>query len=268
MKIRILIAIALISLFAVPVFPQYARRIVSVTALPALCNPLNGDVVNLTAAGPTAGIYSCTGTNTWQPAGTVGSGFVLNQGTLTAQIAAISTSATWNNAAVTFAHWYSNVTNTASNAASSLIQLQVGGADRFRVQVDGDAVIQKDVYSTAGSFVASASGSFAFVGRSVFVSPTNGILVALNNAQTDFTRLNLGPVAVTHPGIAVSPAVGGQTQGIIIAKGDGTLAAFADLGAATNGSMIYCSNCTVANPCAGAGTGAIAKRLNGAWVCN
>ena len=40
------------------------------------------------------------------------------------------------------------------------------------------------------------------------------------------------------------------------------------LRAATNGSIIYCSDCTIANPCAAGGTGAIAKRLNGAWVCN
>lgn len=35
-----------------------------------------------------------------------------------------------------------------------------------------------------------------------------------------------------------------------------------------NGSMLYCTDCTIANPCAGSGTGAIAKRLNGVWVCN
>jgi hypothetical protein len=35
-----------------------------------------------------------------------------------------------------------------------------------------------------------------------------------------------------------------------------------------NGQMIYCSDCTIANPCAAAGTGALAKRLNGVNVCN
>ncbi|HLW52742.1 MAG TPA: hypothetical protein VKW06_07855 [Candidatus Angelobacter sp.] len=43
---------------------------------------------------------------------------------------------------------------------------------------------------------------------------------------------------------------------------------FANLGTPANGSMVFCSNCTIANPCASGGTGAIAKRLNGAWVCN
>lgn len=42
----------------------------------------------------------------------------------------------------------------------------------------------------------------------------------------------------------------------------------AALGAPANGTFVYCTDCTVANPCAGGGTGALAKRLNGAWVCN
>lgn len=36
----------------------------------------------------------------------------------------------------------------------------------------------------------------------------------------------------------------------------------------TDGSLTYCSDCTIANPCAGSGTGAFAKRLNGVNVCN
>jgi hypothetical protein len=43
---------------------------------------------------------------------------------------------------------------------------------------------------------------------------------------------------------------------------------FTQLGSFQNGSRAYCSDCTIANPCAGSGTGAIAKRLNGVWVCN
>lgn len=49
-------------------------------------------------------------------------------------------------------------------------------------------------------------------------------------------------------------------------RSDGTL--FVDLGTPANGSFIYCTNCTIANPCAAGGTGALAKRLNGVWVCN
>lgn len=45
--------------------------------------------------------------------------------------------------------------------------------------------------------------------------------------------------------------------------------AFGSLGTGLgNGTILYCTDCTIANPCAGGGTGALAKRLNGAWVCN
>jgi hypothetical protein len=43
---------------------------------------------------------------------------------------------------------------------------------------------------------------------------------------------------------------------------------FSNLGFPANGSIRYCSDCMATNPCAGGGTGAIAKRLNGRWVCN
>jgi hypothetical protein len=43
---------------------------------------------------------------------------------------------------------------------------------------------------------------------------------------------------------------------------------FANLGTPANGTLIYCSDCTIASPCASGGTGALAKRLNSAWVCN
>lgn len=43
--------------------------------------------------------------------------------------------------------------------------------------------------------------------------------------------------------------------------------AFASL-PTVNGSITYCTNCTIANPCNSGGTGAIAKRLNGVNVCN
>jgi hypothetical protein len=55
---------------------------------------------------------------------------------------------------------------------------------------------------------------------------------------------------------------------------------FATLGPANNGTLIYCADCTVASPasctnvttaaactCRAGGSGAIAKRINGAWLC-
>ena len=44
--------------------------------------------------------------------------------------------------------------------------------------------------------------------------------------------------------------------------------AFANLPAVSSGKLVYCSDCTKTTPCAGSGTGAIAKRLAGAWDCD
>lgn len=43
---------------------------------------------------------------------------------------------------------------------------------------------------------------------------------------------------------------------------------FASLGTPVDGTFIFCSDCTIASPCAGSSTGAFAKRLNGQWICN
>jgi hypothetical protein len=43
---------------------------------------------------------------------------------------------------------------------------------------------------------------------------------------------------------------------------------FANLGAAVNGSILYCSNCAQTTPCTAGGTGAVATALNAAWSCS
>lgn len=77
--------------------------------------------------------------------------------------------------------------------------------------------------------------------------------VGINGATATWTFSNVGGLisAATYP---VQP---GSTT-------------FANLAAnsPTNGMLLYCSDCTIANPCAGGGSGALAKRLNGIQVCN
>lgn len=119
-----------------------------------------------------------------------------------------------------------------------------------------------------GSVQAAAGGLFQFTGRTAIASGADSILTVTEADGVGMTRVNLGGIVDDNPGIAISATVSGKSQGISIIHADGTAPVFTDLGAATNGSMIYCSDCTIANPCAGSGTGAIAKRLNGVWVCN
>jgi hypothetical protein len=91
---------------------------------------------------------------------------------------------------------------------------------------------------------------------------TNGSLRPDTGNTRDFGSLSL-PWKDGH--FAGFLAVGGQTStaGVIYAP-----TTFASLGPVGNGQTFYCSDCTKATPCDSGGTGALAKRLNGAWDCN
>jgi len=71
------------------------------------------------------------------------------------------------------------------------------------------------------------------------------------------------PVTTTTAGASVIGPTGLSSAVLIIAPTN-----FVNLGTPNNGTLYYCPDCTITNPCAGAGTGALAKRLNGVWVCN
>jgi len=59
--------------------------------------------------------------------------------------------------------------------------------------------------------------------------------------------------------------VNAQTSSSFTVFGGGD---FLSLGNPPNGAVSYCSNCRVANPCVAGGAGALAKRINGTWICN
>lgn len=81
------------------------------------------------------------------------------------------------------------------------------------------------------------------------------------------------PGQVSPPATTIAPAsaVNGAGQAVNLTLSSWLFLASVTqgaLGSPTNGAIIYCSDCTVANPCASGGTGALAKRVAGAWVCN
>jgi hypothetical protein len=75
------------------------------------------------------------------------------------------------------------------------------------------------------------------------------------NSYTTAGSANIGPTGVSGASVTTN-------QFTLIPT------AFANLGRSIDGTFYFCNDCTVANPCAGGGTGALAKRLNGVWVCN
>jgi hypothetical protein len=79
-----------------------------------------------------------------------------NAGTLTTDVKVLDLSATWNAGAVTFTAIKLNVTSTASAGPSLLLDLQVGGASKFKVDKDGQAAAGNMWYgiSTINNFIS------------------------------------------------------------------------------------------------------------------
>jgi hypothetical protein len=111
--------------------------------------------------------------------------------TLTASAPVLDLAQTWNNAAVTFTGIKYNVTDTASAAASLLMDLQVGGATKFNVLKDGTATVASNggLTSSGNLFIRSSAGaSVLFFGtatnNSVFAMQTSVGAPSFNGRST------------------------------------------------------------------------------------
>ena len=121
----------------------------------------------------------------------------LNQGVITPPTPNISGTVTWNDAAEMFTGWLLNVTDTASDAASLLLDLQVGGASKFGIDKFGQ------LYLTAGVFVPSSSG-VGWVSRGYATAVADGVWMFANTAQTGFGRLMFGGSGAGNPALKPS----------------------------------------------------------------
>jgi hypothetical protein len=101
---------------------------------------------------------------------------------------------TWNDGATTFTAIKMDVTDTASAAASLLLDLQVGGASRFKVAKTGTTTFGNSAVIidgpsgtiTAASTISINSGAFRFLADTFLVRDAAGVLAQRNgtNAQT------------------------------------------------------------------------------------
>lgn len=203
-------------------------------------------------------------------------GLVVNSGTLTANTP-IQFIQTWNNAAVTFAGVNIDITNTASNAASNALDVTNGvGGHLFRIGILGNFISNSagsvngdmTVVSSNQGFVVQTGGYFHWASGTFLTQPADGQLLMRNNAVTSGVGFDFNTDAVLKiRNRTLTAGTGTVDYGNKISSTGFTFANIATV-LTTNGDMAYCSDCTIANPCAGAGNGALAKRLNGVNVCN
>jgi hypothetical protein len=88
--------------------------------------------------------------------------FALSTGAVVADTPLLNVAQTWNNAAVAFTSLKLNITDTASAAASLLMDLQVGGATKFKIDKSGG------LFMPAGMFITALSAG------NLTISPSPG----------------------------------------------------------------------------------------------
>lgn len=172
-----------------------------------------GDITVASASASTS-----TGTGALIVGGGIGAGGAFNnaQGTITAAAPTINSTVTWNAGAVTFAGWKLNVTNTASAAASLLMDLQLGGVSQFSVRKDGAlmlplVVVGGTVTASTPTFDAAQTwnaGGVTFTGGRLNITNTASAAASL------FLDLQAGGVSQFSVGVSGLALVRSQTGGV------------------------------------------------------
>lgn len=156
------------------------------------------------------------------------------------------------------------------NAAGTadVIGISVNASDNITIGASGASTFFGGTIVGAGTFIMTSSGTAA-AGAIRLVNNTNiAWRNAGNTADITFGATSSDTLSSSHPIGATCLAIGtscASTDTNLMRFNDKT---FAQLGTPANGTLVYCSDCTFANPCASGGTGAFAKRLNGIWRCD
>ena len=131
---------------------------------------------------------------------------------------------------------------------ASLVALPTGGQNELLIQTS---------QPSGGTTIPAVKFN-----NTVSIGNNDHLVDFQNNGSAKFYVLGGGSWFAAGSGTATGLTIAGTN---VITLGS---VAFASLPASLNGSLIYCSDCAIANPCTGSSTGAVAKRINGAWVCN
>lgn len=114
----------------------------------------------------------------------LGRTMLATQATITASNPMITHTATWNNSGVTFQNIVSDITDTASAAASTLIDLQVGSATKFKVDKAGVSTSVAYATSTNCSDSAGAAACGSAAAGSVVIDAGSTSVVVSTTAVT------------------------------------------------------------------------------------
>ena len=194
--------------------PQFISNVATGTA--PLVVTSTTQVANLNVA--TAGTATTAGTVTTaaQPnitsLGTLTS-LSITQAAITAAAPVLNVNTTWNNVSVTFTGMLTNITDTASAAASLIQDLQVGGSSKFNVRKDGNVAAAGTITGTqlisniaTGTAPLIVTSTTQVANLNVAVAGTAGTVTTA--AQPNIT--SFGNVTTANIGTIQSSAANGN----------------------------------------------------------
>src|SRR5579871_4655605 len=159
-----------------------------------------------------------------------------------------------------------------------------GGSGNFTLQMFNNSGYQIDFANEVGPSVINANSANAVPGTMFHGTPSQADYVFMGFGGSAANRYTSIPVQTLH--VAGWSPQFPQSNSVMAVINDstqtGTLSAtnlalsnsaqvgtttFANLGSASNGAILYCSNCSQSAVCAAGGAGAMAMYVNGAWTC-
>ena len=158
----------------------------------------------------------------------------------------------------------------AGSASATLTSVIISN-NFFASDVFPEYIIRLNQYvssSTITGNVIVASGATTMIdiqGGDFHVVSGNRIGYGMNNSVYGVNMQGGGLLSSNAvDGTFTTPLAAGSST-VVLPQGRGV--PFNQLGAWANGSMVYCTNCQIGATCSGGGTGAFARRINGAWNC-
>lgn len=154
--------------------------------------------------------------------------------------------ATWNNVATTFNGIKFNATDTASAAASKLIDLQVGGVTKFNVTKAGNTTVAGTLDVTGATTLTgaltAAAGAFTTLSASS-ASTLTGAVTFKSSAKSDSASAGIG--YATGAGGAVTQLTS-RTTGVTLDKICGTITLVAGTISGHEADEFVLTNSTIA----------------------
>lgn len=129
-----------------------------------------------------------------------------------------ATSAAWSTGGALFG------LNSASGFAGRTFDFQANGVSTLNLSAAG-TLSGVGNWNTAGNIIAGGTLNLSWFGRSEMLSPSDGVILLQNAANTDFTRLQLGGTTTSFP------AFGRNGTTIAVQLADGTTGGKLSVGA-------------------------------------